>query len=236
VIIHKEGNNKHWETIYSFTQVKQTITTLSFNPFTNINNSLQLIVSYSDGSMHYINYFHDTWNTKEYTSHPFGMTNLTWLPVSADSNESISAFITAGNDCQLKYWEISNKELIEEKDVLEKVHNSSVFNIECFSSESTSSVKQDSLITLDIDDEIYLWAISRNTNNKLYEFNKPEPVKFSQDQKPSGISQVTWSKCGAFLSISTQEGMYLYRNVEKEWTLVSSMNNEGVMVNYEEEN
>ena len=61
-------------------------------------------------------------------------------------------------------------------------------------------------------------------------------IKFSEEHKPIGINHVSWSNCGTYLTITTSESVYLYKNIEKQWSLISSMNNEGAMVNLVEDN
>jgi len=193
-------------------------------------------VSYADGKIYFINCISDQWNVQSENAHTFGVTSISWLQ---SNNENNSAFLTSGNDCLIKYWEISrlqNKEQIQEKEILEKVHSTNITCMEVYSAEDSSVLKQDHLVSVDSIDEINFWKINSDENNKnLFSIKRIENVRFANDQKPNGITHVTWSKCGIYLSISTIDSIYLYKNENDEWVMYSSMNNEGVMQNYYEE-
>lgn len=228
VVIHKENNNK-WEKLFVLEDKKHMITSLKFNIYPN-NQVLELFVGYSDGTGYIIHNNKDSWFSHCFKTHDFGVNSVCWINMKA--SEGVSGFVTAGNDNSVKYWNntYSPSYKTELKETLEKVHNSSIKIAESFHSDETSLLQQDMLITVDDDDEAYIYSITHNTNSAA--ILKPEPVRFGQDQKPQGINHLEWTKCGGFLAISTTDTFYLYKNVDGEWIIYSSLNNEGSMVNH----
>lgn len=230
VILHKakdENNLQYWDKLYTIDH-KQTITCLSFNPYSCDSSLLELAVGYADGSLFYLTYFNKEWVLKQYKSHLFGVTGLAWL---YPCKNKCSSLITCGNDYLMKLWDSDYKGRdLKEMQTLPKAHNSSIHTMELFSGEERGG---DLLVSVDSDDEVYTWKMERNQDEVNF---TPEQVKFASDDRPVGITHISWSKCGTFLSISTLDSMYLYKNYNNEWVLYSSLNNEGSITNYYDEN
>jgi len=236
VIIHRENHN-NWEKVFTLSDHKQTVTSLSFNNHINTKNSLELIVGYADGKIFLINYT-DSWSVQSELAHSLGVNSITWLNQRDSNNNSIAtAFITTGNDNLIKLWEIqltNQGEKIIEKETLEKAHSSAVLGVDVFYSEDSS--KPDNLVSFDADDEVFFWRINSKNKDKGTIVEKAEPVKFANEQKPISITHIAWSRCGEYLAVSTLDSLYMYKNIDKEWVIYSGMNNEGGMVNYYEDN
>ena len=224
--MHRDNNNI-WEKLYVYNENKNSVNFLSFNHNTNDNNSLQLVVGYNNGILTFIS-FNETngWNTQLINAHAYGVTSVCWM--NSQQYSKNSSFVTGGNDSNMKLYEIrsdSNEKVIEIS-ILEKIHVSSIIGIHLFNQNNKQFIA-----SYDNDDEIYVWTVSQNDH---FNFESPSPMKFVQDQKPVGITHLTWSKCGNILSVSTSESVFLYKYIEGEWCLYSSMNSEGVFDNYEE--
>ena len=126
----------------------------------------------------------------------------------------------------IKYYEVTADLKCIEKEVLSKMHNSSVVSLDVFQAEDN---RNDLLVSVDIDDEIYIW------NMGLDKTFSPDVMKFAAEQKPINVTNASWSKCGVYLAVSTVDSMYLYSQMNNEWVIYSSTNTEGVMQNYYED-
>lgn len=183
-------------------------------------------------------------------THKYGINALDWLNVNFKNSNCLARFVTGGKDNLIKIWNIMNNGKVEEcLNALENAHDNSIKIIDtnCNSSsfnninsnktdDGNSNKKQEhAFLSVDIDDTIIIWTESSNnsnTNNSIgYEY-KAELVKFNVDQKPMGITHATWSKDYTFLSVSNFETTYLYKKIQGEWVIYSSLNNEGTMSNY----
>lgn len=233
VIIHREGL-KDWEKIFTFAEHSSTITCLSFNPKLNSKNALNLAVGYSDGQIYVFSYLNDNWVIQNIKAHNFGVNTISWIN---SGSSSIARIISGGNDNLIKIWNIKQDGKLEKAATLEKIHDNSIKHIEVTSEESKRL--NNTFVSLDIDDLVCIWNTdSSNSSMNIGESIdfKPEVVKFNSEQKPSLITHITWSKDNQYLSISTQESTYLYKKYDGEWIIFSSLNQEGVMVNYYEDN
>lgn len=233
VTINKETNNHAWEKVYVLKELKKTITFLSMNPFHSSKGNLQCLVGFADGELILISYINDSWMYVKEAAHSFGITSIAWL--NSDTNSSISAFITSGNDYLLKYWEIhstNHEDKLIEVEVLDKIHTGPITGIDIFVDEGNTLTKKDFMISFDSNDEIYSWKISKNqlqeNNKKQFVFSEPQQVKFVDEQKPYGIMSVQISKCGEYLSICSQENTGIYKNISNEYILYSVIGNDGV--------
>lgn len=95
VIIHKE-NNKVWEKLYTFSDLKFTLNCLSFNNKPNKKSYLQLICGYADGSINLITYNGNDWQNSIEKANLFGVTCLSWISAKHLSSKALSGFFTGG--------------------------------------------------------------------------------------------------------------------------------------------
>lgn len=220
IIFHRQGS-KEWEKIY-FSEFKQTITSLSFNPKPALN-VLQCAVGFADGNIQVITYNQESWISNQVKAHSYGVSTIAWI----NRINHNSRLVTGGNDSTIKIWNISIKSGIEEAQQLEKIHDNSIKQVEVLPfEEHTTSI---TFVSLDIDDLICIWTSAQGENFI------GEAVKFNIEQKPSNISHITWSNDGAYLSISTTDSTFLYKKFEDEWVIFSSISQEGAFVNHYEE-
>lgn len=216
IILHKQSS-KDWEKIY-VADFKQTITALSFNP-KPVSNILQCAVGFADGILLVISYYQDTWTTHQVKAHSYGVSTLAW----ANPINSISRLISGGNDSILKNWNFSLKTGFEESQILEKLHDNAIKQVDVLPIEENSSLV--TFVSFDIDDLVCIWSSAQGKNFV------GEVVKFNSEQKPSNINHISWSNDGIYLSVSTTETTFLYKKFEDEWIIFSSLSQEGTFTN-----
>jgi protein transport protein SEC13 len=227
---------KDWEKVFSFSDYVQSITSLSFNNKYNPKNFLSCCVGYSDGTIFVFSFSSDSWLINSVKAHTYGVNTISWLSYPVNNN-IVSRFISGGNDNLIKIWNIKPDNKFEEASVLDKIHDNAIKMIDVTSEDSKRS--NNTFVSLDIDDQVVMWSV--DTSNSITNISesldfKCEVVQFNGEHKPSGITHLAWSKDGSYLSISTHENSYLYKKFEGEWVIYSSLNSEGNIINYYEEN
>jgi len=182
------------------------------------------------------NFLNDTWNINNVSkAHIFGVNAVSWINLNTEKNTYNSRFVSGGNDYLIKQWEVTSEGKIELVSSLEKVHSSPIKSIDVYLSDEISNTRSNIIATVDVDDEVFLWTPESSSDSFDITF-KPEAFKFFNEHKANNITHLTWSKCGTYLSISTLDSTYLYKNYDKEWVIFSSVNQEGQIVNHYEEN
>ena len=218
---------KDWEKIFTFEDHKQTPTCIAFNPKLNNSSTLQCCVGYSDGSLFLINYINDVWSFVSQKAHIFSVNTISWLNTS---NSNTSKILTGGNDGLIKLWNINQNGKIEKVQDLFKAHESPIKSIEMiYSIEESNSHRQNNFLSLDVDDNMFLWYSDITSGNMEF---KIEEIKFNETQIPTGIIHVSYKEQYC-ISVSTQESTFLYKQIDKEWVIFSSTNGEGLIANYE---
>lgn len=220
IIFHKQ-TSKEWGKIYT-SEFKQTITALSFNPKPLIN-VLQCAVGFADGLIQIISYNQDLWTTHQVKAHSYGVPTLSWI----NSINNSTRLVSGGNDALLKIWNVIANTGIEESQLLEKIHDNAIKQVEVLPFEDHSS--SFTFVSFDIDDLVCIWSSTKGQNFV------GEVVKFNSEQKPTNIHHVTWSHDGVYLSISTTDSTFLYKKLEDEWVIFSSLGHEGAFNNHYEE-